>query len=91
MRVCVVGNPRSVNSRSILDGYIRAFATAGHDTHSYYADALPDPGDNPLLPELLWSVHGGELSPGKIRKYRDRGIKTALVLLDEPYEIKRTL
>jgi spore maturation protein CgeB len=42
-------------------------------------------------PDLLLAVHGGNVPIDKIQAYRNAGVITAVYLLDEPYEVDRTV
>lgn len=82
--------PQSPYNRSIWTGFMHAFQQSGHNVLAVDASALPLPGTFPARPDLLFVIHGANVALDTIDIYRDQNIKTAIYLLDEPYEVDRT-
>jgi spore maturation protein CgeB len=82
--------PQSPYNQSIWSGFMRAFECLGHTVHVVDAAQLPNPDTLPVLPDFLYVVHGANTAPETVEKYRKSGTKTAIYLLDEPYEVDRT-
>jgi len=55
------------------------------------ATRIPDPTTVGKQPDLLLSVHGSNAPVEKIRAYHSADVTTAVYLLDEPYEVDRTV
>jgi spore maturation protein CgeB len=81
---------QSPYNRSIWMGFARAFRALGHTVQEAEADRLPPPASYPTRPDLLFAVHGGNVPTEVVDNYRAEGIKTAVYLLDEPYEVERS-
>jgi spore maturation protein CgeB len=77
-------------NRSIWQGLSRAFRRLGHEVSEVDDHAVPEPRTLPLLPELLFAVHGGRVPGDLVDRYRAAGVLTAIYLLDEPYEVDRS-
>lgn len=90
MHVWVVGNTRSISSRSIYHGFANGFRQLKHDVRFLDTKEVKTPGFGAQLPELLWVVHGGDLPTDMVMAYRQHGIVTALYLVDDPYEVDRS-
>jgi spore maturation protein CgeB len=77
-------------NRSIWTGFMNEFQALGHNVRVVDARRLPDPATLGTLPDLLFAVHGSNVPVEQIQAYRERGVTTAVYLLDEPYEIDRS-
>lgn len=91
MLIYVVHNPESVFNRSIWQGYLNAFQALGHDAFAVPQNDLPHPKDIAQVPDLLFVVHGDQHLLQRVKLYKLHGVTTAIVLLDEPYEVDRTV
>jgi len=80
----------SVFNRSIWEGFSRAFRALGLEVTEVDDTDVPDPAALPSLPDLLFAVHGGTVPTETIALYRELSIRTAVYLLDEPYEVERS-
>lgn len=78
-------------NRSIWTGFVDGFQSLGHTVEIVDATAIPDPASMHVRPDLLLAVHGGNVPVGNIRAFRTAGILTAVYLLDEPYEVDRSV
>jgi len=78
-------------NRSIWNGFAEGFQSLGHTVNVVDATRIPDPEVNIELPDLLFAVHGANVPIEKIQAYRARGTGTAVYLLDEPYEVDRSI
>lgn len=88
MNIGVVGNSRSAFSRSIWDGYCRAFRQLGHDV-MVLDENLPQLRETGVL-DLLFVIHGAQVNRSTVKLYKSYGVTTAVYLVDEPYEVDRT-
>jgi spore maturation protein CgeB len=82
---------QSPYNRSIWTGFLEGFRMLGHSVEVVDATRIPDPDTLELKPDLLFAVHGFNVPTVKIRAYRSAGVTTAVYLLDEPYEIDRSV
>lgn len=78
-------------NRSIWTGFHDAFQSVGNTVEVVDATAVPDPSALAQRPDLVFAVHGGNVPPEKIARFREQGIECAVYLLDEPYEVDRSL
>jgi spore maturation protein CgeB len=78
-------------NRSIWTGFLHGFQLLGHSVDVVDASGIPDPGMPGKRPDLLLAIHGGHVPVDKILAYRAAGVHTAVYLLDEPYEVDRTV
>lgn len=91
MLILLVRMSYSPYNRSIWTGFGNAFRRLGHQVQEVDGEQLPPPDALPELPALLLAVHGGNVPLEMIDRYRERGVTTAIHLLDEPYEVDRTV
>ncbi len=91
MHILLVRMSYSPYNRSIWTGFAHAFRCLGHQVQECDGEQLPPPDALPELPALLLAVHGGNVPLEMIDRYRERGVTTAIHLLDEPYEVDRTV
>lgn len=77
-------------NRSIWQGFVRGFSQLGFSVSEVEAKLVPDPSVFQVRPRLFLAIHGGNISPESIMRYRKCGIPTAVYLLDEPYEVDRS-
>ncbi len=82
--------PQSPFNRSIWSGFVQGFQKLGHRVHIADAARLPAPESLPQPADFLFTVHGFNLPLETLSLYREKGICTAVYLLDEPYEVDRT-
>lgn len=82
--------PQSPFNRSIWTGILDGFESLGHTVQVVDSAHMPEPDDNHDPVDLLFAVHGCYVPTEKVLAYRDKGIHTAVYLLDEPYEVDRT-
>jgi len=90
LRIVLVVVLKSPFNRSIWTGIGEGLASLGHDVQVVDYTQVPDPEKISGQVDLVFAVHGYHVPLDKIRGYRDRGIVTAVYLLDEPYEVDRT-
>lgn len=81
----MVGHPRIYAAGDIADLYVRTFESlVGHvKVTDNVATQFPDKSISAFV-----SVNGAGVRPAFIQELKRRGIKTAVILLDEPYEVK---
>ncbi len=91
MFVLVVCMGQSPYNRSIWTGLSRGFERQGCKVEVVDAQQLPKPMSWSALPDLLMVVHGGNTSVEVIQQYTKAGVPTAVYLLDEPYEVDRSV
>ncbi len=68
-------------------GLCRGFERQGCKVEVVDATKVPPPESWEKLPDLVMSVHGGNVPIDIIQKYGATGVPTAVYLLDEPYEV----
>ena len=90
MRVLLGRMGNSAFNRSIWEGLSRGFATLGHEVQEVENATLPRAEALDRRPDLLLSVHGGDVPTGVLSSYREEAVPTAVYLLDEPYEVDRS-
>jgi spore maturation protein CgeB len=78
---------QSPYNRSIWMGLGRGFQANGCRVEVVPGERLPDPAALSARPDLLFAVHGRNVPPELVARYRAAGIPTAVYLLDEPYEV----
>jgi spore maturation protein CgeB len=78
---------QSPYNRSIWMGLARGFQANGCRVEVVPGERLPDPDALSARPDLLFAVHGRNVPPEVVARYRAAGIPTAVYLLDEPYEV----
>lgn len=91
LRIMLVVMSQSPFNRSIWTGFLEGFQSLGHSVEVVDSNQIPDPGENTGTTDLLFAVHGFNLPTEKILAYREKQITTAVYLLDEPYEVDRTV
>jgi spore maturation protein CgeB len=88
--VVIARKGQSPFNRSIWQGFVRGFERLGYPVFQVEAGQIPDPSIFPERPCLFFSVHGGNVAPEAVLRYRNSGVPTAVYLLDEPYEVDRS-
>ena len=63
----------------------------GHSVQVVDATRVPDPGSLENRPDILFVIHGFDIPRERILAFREAGIPTAVYLLDEPYEVDRSV
>lgn len=91
LHILLVAMSQSPYNRSIWTGFLDGFQSLGHSVEVVDATRIPDPATTAKKPNLLLAIHGSNVPADKIEAYRTAGIFTAVYLLDEPYEIDRTV
>lgn len=91
MFVLVVCMGQSPYNRSIWVGIARGFERQGCKIEVVDASQIPFPSHWETLPDLLFVVHGGNVPEEAVRHYRNAGVTSAVYLLDEPYEVDRSV
>jgi spore maturation protein CgeB len=91
LHILLVAMSRSPYNRSIWTGFLGGFQSLGHSVEVVDATQIPDPATAAKLPDLLLSIHGSNVPADKILAYRSASVTTAVYLLDEPYEVDRTV
>lgn len=87
MFILVACMGQSPYSRSIWTGLCRGFEKQGCTVQLVDSTLLPKPSSFSSLPDLLFSVHGGNVPLNSVNDYKVAGVTTAVYLLDEPYEV----
>jgi len=82
---------QSPYNRSIWTGFADGFHSLGYPVKVVDAREIPNPGTLPEQPLLLLSIHGGNTPIELVEAYRAAGTVTAVYLLDEPYEVDRSV
>jgi len=83
--------PNSPFNSSIWRGLAHAFQTLGHRLMVVDSSKCPSPEAFVEKVDLFFAVHGVDVSKEIISAYRAHGAMTGVYLLDEPYEIDRTV
>ena len=91
MYVLVVCMGQSPYNRSIWRGIALGFQRQGCKVDVVDATQVPRPSSLDNLPDLVFTVHGGNTPEEVVRQYRSAGVTTAVFLLDEPYEVDRSV
>lgn len=91
MNILLVKMGESMFNRSIWEGIARAFASLGHRVEVTDADAVAPASSGATWPDLLFVVHGGTVAVETIDRFREHDVVTAVYLLDEPYEVDRSI
>ena len=78
-------------NQSIWMGIAKGFTALGCSVEVVDAQKIPTPQTLQRPIDILFSVHGANVPSELIQTYRDKGAKTAVYLLDEPYEVDRTI
>jgi len=89
--ILLIVTGQSPYNRSIWTGFAEGFQSLGYTIKVADARDIPDPATLTRPPKLLLSIHGANTPIDKIQAYRDVGTDTAVYLLDEPYEVDRTV
>ena len=90
MNVLLAKMKDSVFNRSIWEGLARGLRSLGHEVSEVDDEDVPAPETLSPRPDLLFAVHGGSLPVDVVDRFRAAGIRTAVYLLDEPYEVDRS-
>lgn len=89
MRI-LLGHPKAYASGDIANNYERALKSVGHEI-SLVANGdlkkLSHRSTSSIKPDLFLSIHGGKADTESVANLSSSGIKTAVVLLDDPYEV----
>jgi len=83
--------PNSPFNSSIWRGLAHGFQTLGHRLIVVDSGKCPGPEAFAEKADLFFAVHGVAIPQDVIREYRAQGVITGVYLLDEPYEIDRTV
>jgi len=90
LHITLVVMSQSPYNRSIWAGFLDGFQSLGHTVQVVDSSQIPEPEEGQDPVDLLFAVHGYHVPTEKVLAYRNKGISTAVYLLDEPYEIDRT-
>jgi len=91
LRIILAVMPQSPFNRSIWTGFLEGFQSLGHTVQVLDSAQIPEPDNNKNPVDLLFAVHGFHVPADTVRAYRAAGTTTAVYLLDEPYEVDRTV
>ena len=91
LHILLVAMSQSPFNRSIWTGIQDGFQSLGHTVEIVDATQVPDPLTVKIKPDLLLSIHGSNVPADRIQAYRAANIMTAVYLLDEPYEVDRSV
>jgi spore maturation protein CgeB len=83
--------PQSPFNSSIWRGLAHGFQSLKHRLMIVDSEKCPGPGAFAEKVDLFFAVHGAQVPQKVIGEYRDQGATTGVYLLDEPYEIDRTV
>ncbi len=91
LNIVLAVQPQSPFNSSIWRGLAHGFQTTGHRLKVVDSSRCPLPSAFKEHVDLFLAVHGSSVPRGVIREYRAQGVMTCVYLLDEPYEVDRTV
>lgn len=83
--------PKSPFNSSIWHGLAHGFKSLGHNVMVVDASRCPVPAQIKEDVDLFFAVHGFGIPEAIISEYKKSHVMTGVYLLDEPYEIDRTV
>ena len=91
LNVVLAVMPNSPFNSSIWRGLAEGFQSLGHRLIVVDAEKCPRPSAFAEKVDLFFAVHGVHVPRELVGEYREQGVLTGVYLLDEPYEIDRTV
>lgn len=91
LNIVLAVQPQSPFNASIWLGLAHGFQELGHQLKVVDSRRCPLPSALVERPDLFLAVHGGSVPLGVVERYRAHGVMTGVYLLDEPYEVDRTV
>lgn len=91
LNIVLAVQPQSPFNSSIWRGLAHGFQAMGHRLKVVDSDQCPPPSAFKERVDLFFAVHGSSVPRGVVEGYRAHGAMTGVYLLDEPYEVDRTV
>lgn len=91
LNIVIAVMPNSPFNSSIWRGLVHGFQSLKHRLMVVDSEKCPGPSAFAEKVDLFFAVHGAHVPQQVIKEYRDQGAMTGVYLLDEPYEVDRTV